>query len=128
MPAELARSPIAIVMSIALAAMAIGGGYLAWDNHTRTQERERAAAAELAAADRARADQIRAESAAQRQILTTETGERRAAAIRQAVRQLSTGHPTTGVAPRQWLHRARMQEQDFSGCASPGAAVGRWHT
>jgi HEAT repeat protein len=111
MPAESGRSPVAIFMSIALAAMAIGGGYLAWDNHTRTQERERAAAAELAAADRARADQIRAESAAQRQILTTETGERRAAAIRQAVRQLSTGHPTTQCDGALALGRLRAREE-----------------
>ena len=111
MPAEAGRGPIVVLMSITLAVIAIGGGFLAWDNHKRQQERDRIAAAELAAADRARADQIRAESAAQRQVAAAETGERRAALIRRAVEQLSSSQPMTQCAGASALGRLRAREE-----------------
>ena len=105
------RSPIVYFMGAMLLIMGIGGAFLAWDNHKKSKERKRIAAAELAAADQARAAQIREESRAQREAAASRQSERNDAAIQRALRQLETDRPTTQCEGAMALGRLRARDQ-----------------
>lgn len=98
-------------MAIALGLMAVGGGFVAWDNYTKKKERDRIAAEELAAADRARAEQIRKESEAQRETASKVGGERREMAIRNAIRQVESKHLMTKCEGAMALGRLRATDE-----------------
>ena len=105
------RSPIVYFMGAALLIMGAAGGFLAWDNHKKSQERARIAGAELAAADQARAAQIREESKQQREAASAQQTQRSEAAVKQALRQLESDRPTTQCEGALMLGRVRAVDQ-----------------
>ena len=104
------RSPIVYFMAVTLLIMGVAGAFLAWDNHTKDQEKKRIAAEELAAADQARAQQIREESQKQREAAVSQQTQRNQVALQHALRQIASNSPMAQCDGALALGRMRARD------------------
>lgn len=105
------RSPLAILMAVAVAAVVIFVGVLGWTDYRRKQEKATTDAAAQAAAGQARAAEIEAASQTQREAAASERTGRSQAAVDHALRQVSSEYPASQCDGALALGRMRVREE-----------------
>lgn len=111
-PAPRQESRVTVLRFAALPALGLAAylGYVGWQAVQRDRERQRAAAAELAAADTARAEQVRAESAARAGVADETRSSERDVRSDKALDQLWSQQPTTQCDAALALGRSRSEK------------------